>query len=246
VAALNAGLIFLASLGLAAALSALVAIGPWLPFLVGWFIRMGAAAVAAGFRAAAAWVMAAAPLVAMALLITGIILLIEDLITYVQGGDSAFGALLDKMREGGPVLQSLADLLAYLFGGGLGESTFDAFTRLSDVVKTVFDGIVDGIASIPSAVADAVAAIGGAVPSVLSGVGQGLAAIPGAFATAGQALAGGGGGTNVTVGGSTVSVAVNGAGDPRATGAEVARQVGGVMDSHTTRAARDLAPAFAY
>ena len=56
----------------------------------------------------------------------------------------------------------------------------------------------------------------------------------------------GGGGNNVTVGGSSVAVTVNGAADPRATGAEVASQVDGVMSEQATRVARDLAPVFSY
>ena len=210
--------------------------------LVYWFSMVGLAAIKSAARTAIAWLVAVAPLALMAALITGIILVVEDLITYVQGGESAFGALLDKMREGDGVLATLADWLDYIFGGGIGEDLFPLFERLSTFVGE----IVDKIVKIPAAIASAIGITGG-LSSDLANGGKALAGGQSSFLPPGEAAQAGRGRTNnVAVGGSTVSVAVNGAGDPRATGAEVARQVGGVLNDHTTRAARDLAPAFAY
>lgn len=243
-AAFKTALIFLASLGLAAVLAGLVALGPWLPFLAGWFVRTGLVAVVAGAKAAAAWVLAALPVVVLAALLTGIVLILEDLITYVQGGESAFGALLDKMREGGPVLESLADWLEYIFGGGIGNDLFDGFERL----KVIVGEVVDGILAIPGAIAAAFSAGAGDLPRLLAKGGADLARIPQMFVGAGEAAAAGGGGqtNNVQVGGSSVSVQVNGAADPRATGAEVARQTDDALSRQAARVGRDLAPVMRY
>lgn len=134
-----------------------------------------------GAKALVAWLKVAAPIVGVIALITGIILVIEDLITFVNGGTSAFGALLKKMRESGGSMKFLADGLELLFGGGLGNALFDAFEALEKVPGKILDAFVEAFDSI-------MASIG----PVLGALTSGLGAIPGAFASAGQALLGGG------------------------------------------------------
>ena len=241
VAFLKTGMIFLMAV-------AGILVAQALPGLVLWLGRAGLAAARAGAQMLLAWAKAALPLVLLAGLITAIVLVLDDLITYVNGGDSAFGRLLDRMKATNPALAAMAERLRFIFGGGLGEALFDAFDALRSKSQEIIDSVKAGVLAIPEAMRAALASLGDAVPDVLKSLGRGLGAVPGAFMQAGQALTGGSGGrtNNVSMGGSSVNVSVNGAGDPRAVGAEVARQVDAAVSRHSTQAARDLGSAMSY
>ena len=221
VAVLRTGLIFLSSV------VAILAV-QLLPTLVLWLGRTTAAALRAGAAMLGAWARAAAPIVLLAALVTGLVLVIEDLYTFVTGGDSAFGRLLDRMRATSPALAEMAERLRYVFGGGIGEDLFDAFGRLSA-----------WIASIGGSLLRFREYVSGLVSALPSWVTQPL------FAP-GRALGGSSRVNNVSVGGSSVSVAVNGAGNPRAVGAEVARQTDDAVRRHASRVVRDLGPVMQY
>ncbi len=136
-----------------------------------------------------AWIIAAAPFILIPALITGIILVIEDLITFVNGGNSAFGALLEKMKETSPLLSSLADFLRFIFGGGLGEELFDTFERLSNFIS----GIVDTILTIPGMIVQTLRDLSADLPDLLGELLSGFGGIPAAFIAAGRGLIPGGG-----------------------------------------------------
>jgi len=209
------------------------------------------AAVITGIQFARAWIVAAAPLLALAALVTGIILIVEDLVRYVQGGESAFGRLLETMREANPVMAGLADMLRVIFGGGLGEAVFDAFDALRSKIQEIWEGlkntittelpaafasafdavyananaiiagIRDGMLAIPRAFSDAFSAIGGAANAIPNAFAQAGNALVSAVAPSPVAAAGASGG--VSVGQIQSSVSVSGAGDPKAVALQVSR-----------------------
>ena len=233
-ALLKTGMIFLTAV-------AGILVAQALPGLVLWLGRAGLAAARAGAQMLLAWAKAALPLVLLASLITAIVLVLDDLITYVNGGDSAFGRLLDRMKATNPALAAMAERLRFIFGGGLGEALYDNLDRISAWV----DGVLSSVLDFSRTLSSAIASIGAAIPDWAK---TGLFAQGGLFSSPAATVAGTGGGrtSNVSMGGSSVNVSVNGAGDPRAVGAEVARQVDAAVSRHSTQAARDLGSAMSY
>lgn len=85
---------------------------------------LGAAAVRAGAMMVAAWLPAAAPFLVAAAAALGLVLVLDDLITFVEGGDSALGRMIDS-----------------LFGVGSAAATID-FVRSSWAgVKEILDEV---------------------------------------------------------------------------------------------------------
>lgn len=234
------------------------------------------AAIFSAYSFIRAWVAAAAPLLAVAALVTGIILVIEDLVTYVQGGESAFGRLLQKMRESNEVLAGLADFLTLIFGGGLGEAIYDAFDALSSQMQDIWDRLIntivvdipnafsqafdaillkandilssikEAVLAIPKAFSDAFSALGGAASAIPTAFGQAGNALVGAFAPKAPAVAGGGQQGGITIGSVQSNVTVPGAGDPKAVALQVSRMQQQSLKSAIGQAVRNVQSPVAY
>jgi len=182
--------------------------------------------------------LAVAPYVIAAAMLTVIALIVEDLVGFVTGANSAFGLMVDKMHEMGPIWDAIANSLEYVFGGGIGNDLYDMIEAVS--------GAVDRLREKLGPVVDMVGKAANLALMMVPG-GAGIAAGARALGSMVPSASSVGARTsNVSVGGSSVNVAVNGAGNPRAVGAEVARQADEVMARHATQVARNLGSAMSY
>ena len=142
----------------------------WLSKGVGWFTRLAkgsrvaeigmvalsAAAVVAAASFAAAWFSALWP-VALAALLVGIFALeVEDLITYLEGGDSAIGRFIDSIFGVGAAKKHLE-----LLKGGF-HIVANAARVAAAVITTAFGAVAAVVKAVNSQVASAVGAVRGA------------------------------------------------------------------------------------
>lgn len=254
VAILKTALIFLTAV-------AGILVAQALPGLVLWLGRTAIAAARAGAQMLLAWLKAAAPLVLLAALITAIVLVVEDLYQAMTGGESAIKRWTDSLIEAGGAGEVFARSVQWLFMGGLGNDLYTLFedlsawldefgtalTALPDELMHAFSGVLDWLFGRLADVQKFFGELFELPDWLKSGLKSAASVATGGLYAPPSATVGGGGRTNnVNVGGSSVSVAVNGAGDPRAVGAEVARQVDEGMSRHATRVARDLGPMMQY
>ena len=208
-----------------------------LPAMVLWLRRVTVAAVRSGAAMLASWAKAAAPFLLIAALITGIILVIDDLVTSVEGGNSVLDGLIERMRDAGGATAALAETLQFLFGGGLGNWLYDVFEWLADVPDQIAEAFTKSFDKLKNKFSAVFDFFGGSAEGASSGL-----------SSASPALAGSSPGktNNIQVGGSSVNVSVNGAGNPQAVGAAVAQQTDAVLSDHATRVARNLSATMAY
>lgn len=146
-------------------------------------INLTAAALAATpalLAMAQSWILAMAPAIALATLIVGIGLVIDDLITYVNGGDSAIGSFVKSLQDSGGLLEAIGDALEYVFKGGLGNDLFDAFDAVSEAIGETWDQLSAFVDLLTNRGLIGVAeAIGAALESAFNGLMEILAALPG-------------------------------------------------------------------
>lgn len=94
------------------------------------YISLGIAAVGAALRVGAAWVVASIPLAAIGLAITTILLLVQDLYYYFTGGKSAFGDMIETVKNGGKaMMKDIADEVKLKFREAL-EKVKGLFSEL--------------------------------------------------------------------------------------------------------------------
>lgn len=129
-------------------------------------------------------VLAIGQVLAWVALLAAPFLVFQDLIVYLQGGDSAFGRLIERFREAGGWLGSLANLMeAYgsVVGAVLGRAgqMWDAFIAtvfpLVDVFEQIGSAIVDGIGGALDAVAPALDWMAGALTEIATLINGGVA-----------------------------------------------------------------------
>lgn len=112
------------------------------------------------------------------------ILVFQDLLVYLEGGDSAFGRLIERFREAGGWLGSLANLME-AFGSvvsavlGRAGQMWDAFIAtvfpLVSVFEQIGSAIVDGIGGALDAVAPALDWMAGALNEIATLINGGVA-----------------------------------------------------------------------
>lgn len=125
------------------------------------FLFLGRKAVVAGIKTAAAWVIASLPIILMTLLVGFLLLAIEDFITFMQGGDSIIGRLVDKIKQWADDMGGIGPALKQLF--------LDIFMSILGVSKETANEIIVVFQSIWFATKEAFERVGTAI-------GEGLAA----------------------------------------------------------------------
>lgn len=180
--------------------------------------------------AVAAW---AAPFLAGALAVAGLLLALEDLYTFITGaGESVIGDWVNQFKTAFPELAALIGEVVSLVGSLLdllGPAALGALKLFGSVFLGVVNSVIGAVKILLSAL-NGVAALVRGVGSVLGGA----AAIAGgvvmnadsAYASSrvpARVMRGAAGGGTVNSGN---TIQINGAGDPRAVGADVANRLG--------------------
>ena len=116
------------------------------------------------------------------------ILIIEDLVTYLQGGDSVFGRLLDKFRDAPGILGSVVRLLEAL--GLAGRAAFDLMGIAWDAFVGTFMVKAGPMLAVVEEIGMAITTyIEGAIASLIPWIDRAAAAINGIAAALGSPTA---------------------------------------------------------
>ena len=152
-------------------------VGKWAsentPFVVGFFAAAaGIIAVAflpAMLSAAAATIAATWPFIAIGVAIAAaaavFALIYDDIMTFIDGGDSMIGMVLNKFPVIGEVVNFVADLMKNAFSSilGVGESLSSGLSSIADGVVGVFEWMWDKIKSFIDLIGGAVEKVKGAL-----------------------------------------------------------------------------------
>lgn len=135
------------------------------------FTAAGRAAVVAALEAAAAWLIAAAPVVAMVAALGLVFLLLQDVLTYLNGGDSLTGRMIQKIKDEWPHL--IDDLKAKWT-----EFKVWIIKTAEDIGKGILDALKHPIDTLTGAPGKIKGSVEGGLHSTDSGLSNFMAAMP--------------------------------------------------------------------